>query len=416
MTPSRASTGRRPHGSGGLFQRCEPAAGCPPLVDGVRPPHKCRGLWIGRVDVGLTGDGDRRRRQVSSKSKAVAQRKLVELQKQIASGQLAAPGSGRTTVKAWADQWLPRHLEEVRPKTQGTDAGAVKRWIIPTLGHRRLTELTPADVRALRTAIVGAGRSSTTAGTYHRIFMKMLKDAVVEGHQVPRSVLGAKQPKKAVNDRMDIPLEQARDILAVIATRDDAPRWMLSFLTGMRQAEILGLLVDHVDLTAGTLLVEWQLQHPGLHPAFPDGLRTRPLVATAWLTETKTAKGERLIHLGPLLLAAMTKAVQDWRPNPWGLLWVNERGLPIRDYGDRATWKAIQEQAEVAHPSGRAWHLHECRHTFITMLKRAGVDDSVIAQIVGQAKVLPGYVHMGSADAAPAIGGVESALLAQREG
>jgi integrase len=391
---------RRPKGSGGLFQR------------------STDGMWIGVVDAGFTPDGGRRKRYVSSKSKAKAQAKLVELQRQIASGQVAAPGSGRTTIKAWADEWLPRHLEEVRPKTQGTDKGAVKRWIIPTLGHRRLAELTPADMRALRSAIMAPdppkypkGRSSTTAGTYHRILHKMLEDAVVEGHQVPRSVLGSKQPKKAVNDRMDIPVTQAQQILAVIAQRDDAPRWMLSFLTGMRQAEILGLLVDHVDLEQGTLAVEWQLQHPGLTPTFPDGLAIKHLVATAWLTETKTAKGERTIHLGPLLLAAMTKAAQDWTPNPWGLMWVNTRGLPIRDYDDRAQWHAIQAEAGVAHPSGRAWHLHECRHTFITMLKRAGVDDSVIAQIVGQSQLVKTYEHLTGADAAPAIGGVESMLL-----
>jgi integrase len=411
VTPSKPAASRRPHGSGGLFQRCDAKAGCPPLEDGVRPEHKCHGMWVGRVDIGYNPDGTRKRRPVYGKTKAKAQARLVELQRQIASGQVAAPGSGRTTVKTWADQWLPGHIASVRPSTQATDKGAVKKWIIPTLGHKRLIDLTPRDVRALRDAVVAAGLSSTTAGTYQRILRKMLKDAHEEGHQVPANVLATKHAKKAVNDRMDIPVHQAQQILAVIAARDDAPRWMLSFLTGMRQAEILGLLVDHVDLEQGTLAVEWQLQHPGLTPTFPDGLAIKHLVATAWLTETKTAKGERTIHLGPLLLAAMTKAAQDWTPNPWGLMWVNTRGLPIRDYDDRAQWHAIQTEAGVAHPSGRAWHLHECRHTFITMLKRAGVDDSVIAQIVGQSQLVKTYEHLTGADAAPAIGGVESMLL-----
>jgi integrase len=407
MSPQK----RRPHGSGGLFQRCDAKAGCPPLVDGQRPEHKCHGMWVGRVDIGYNPDGSRKRKTVYGKTKPIAQRRLVELKAQVASGNLSTAGKERTTVKAWADEWLPVHLADVRPKTQSTDKAAVKKWIIPTLGHKRIVELTPKDVRALRDAVVGAGRSSTTAGTYQRIFHKMLHDAVEEGHRVPQSVLATKTARKAVNDRMDIPVHQAQQILAVIAKRDDAPRWMLSFLTGMRQAEILGLLVDHVNLEQGTLLVEWQLQHPGLKPTFPDGLATRHLVATAWLTETKTAKGERTIHLGPLLLAAMTKAAQDWTPNPWGLMWVNARGLPIRDYDDRAQWHAIQAEAGVAHPSGRAWHLHECRHTFITMLKRAGVDDSVIAQIVGQSQLVKTYEHLTGADAAPAIGGVESMLL-----
>jgi integrase len=387
---------RRPRGTGGLSYRASD------------------GMWIGRVDFGWTPQGTRDRRTVSSRRKTEAARKLRELLRQRDAGDVSR--NPRITVKGWAEDWLPRHVAKVRPKTQATDKGAVNKWIIPTIGHRRLMDLTPADVRALNTAVRGAGLSSTTAATYHRILMKMLKDAVRENYHVPASVLAAETPRNAVNDRMDIPVDQARAILAVIAARDDAPRWMLSFLTGMRQAEILGLLVDHVDFAgAGTILVEWQLQHPGLHPTFPDGLRVRHLTGTSWLTETKTSSGERLIRMGPLLRAAMLKAATDWQENPWGLVWVSDDGKPIRDYDDRATWKAIQAEAEVAHPSGRPWHLHECRHTFITMLKRANVDDAVIAQIVGQSRLVDKYVHLGPEDAAPAIGGVESTLLPQIE-
>lgn len=387
MTPAK----RRPQGTGGLSYR------------------ESDGMWIGRVDFGYTPQGTRDRRTVSSKRKTEAARRLRELIKQRDAGQTAK--NPRMTVKGWADEWLPTHLAEVRPKAQGTDKGAIKKWVVPTIGHRRLAELNPSDIRAVTKAVRDAGRSSTTAATYQRILLKMLADAVEEGHTVPPSVFRTKRPGNAVNDRTDIPVDQARKILAVIAARTDAPRWMLSFLTGMRQAEILGLLVDHVDLSAGTLLVEWQLQHPGRAPIFPDGLATRHLTGTAWLSETKTEHGERLIRLGPLLLLALDKALRDWTPNEWGLVWVNARGLPIRDYDDRAQWKAIQTEAGVEHPSGRPWHLHEVRHTFITMLKRAGVDDDVIAQIVGQSKLVKRYVHLVSEDAAPAIGGVESLLL-----
>lgn len=386
MTPKR-----RPQGTGGLSYRATD------------------GMWIGRVDFGYTPQGTRDRRTVSSRKKTEAQRRLRDLIRQRDAGHVAK--NPRITVRAWADEWLPVHLAEIRPKSQGTDKGAIRKWVVPVIGHRRLAELNPSDIRAVTKAVRDAGRSSTTAATYQRILLKMLADAVEEGHTVPPSVFRTKRPGNAVSDRTDIPVDQARAILQVIAQRSDAPRWMLSFLTGMRQAEILGLTVDHVDLTAGTLQVEWQLQHPGLEPIFPDGLDTRHLTGTAWLTETKTEKGERTIHLGPLLLLALDKAVRDWTPNPWGLLWVSARGLPIRDYADREAWKQIQTEAGVAHPSGRPWHLHECRHTFVTMLKRAGYDDDVIAQIVGQSKLVKSYAHLTGKDAAPATAGVESLLL-----
>ncbi|MCB1240271.1 MAG: hypothetical protein KDB30_11430 [Tetrasphaera sp.] len=57
------------------------------------------------------------------------------------------------------------HATRVRPTTYTTDSGAIRKWIVPTLGHRRLADLTPADTRALRKAITAAGRSTTTALT-----------------------------------------------------------------------------------------------------------------------------------------------------------------------------------------------------------------------------------------------------------
>ncbi len=389
MTPPK----RRPKGSGGLFQR------------------KSDGLWLGVVDVGLNKDGKRRKRTVSSKSKAVAQRKLVALQREVAAGRRNP--SGRLTVKAWADQWLPLHAENVRPTTYTTDAGAVRKWIVPTLGHIRLADLTPADMRSLRAAIVGAGRSSTTALHAHKIMAKMLRDAIEEEHHVPASVMKARKPRKAANDRAAIPVDQALAILRVVKDRPDAPRWMLSLLTGIRQGEALGLLWDHVDLDTGQILVEWQLQHLTAKHTAPDGWKARWLIGNAWLTETKTAKGERIIRMSALLHAAMVKARETWQENPWGLVWVDSRGLPIRDYADRAAWKEIQEAAGVAHPSGRPWHVHECRHTFITMLKRAGVDDAVIAQIVGQARLVASYVHLGGDDTLAAMEGLAGQLTTE---
>src|SRR5574338_1646127 len=137
-------TKRRPHGTGSLYLRKD-------------------GLWIARVDAGWTPQGTRRRLTASSKSKAEALRKLKELQRRVAAGSIAPTASTRLTVKAWSETWLPLHATHVRPTTATTDAGAVHKWIVPTIGHRRLADLTPADLRALRDAIVSAGRSTTTA-------------------------------------------------------------------------------------------------------------------------------------------------------------------------------------------------------------------------------------------------------------
>lgn len=378
MPPTR----RRPQGTGGLFQRAD-------------------GMWIGRVEAGTNPDGTRRRRQVAAKTKGAAIDRLRALQQQVSAGQTTTTGTA--TVKSWAAQWLPLHAVRVRPSTYATDAGTVRKWIIPTIGHRRLADLTPADLRALRTAIVSAGRSSTTAHHSHAVLVKMLRDAIVEGYIVPPRVLAVPKPAKAPNDRTAIPVEDALKILTVAHRRPDAARWVAALLQGMRQGETLGLTWDHVDLDTRTIDISWQLQSLTRHHASPDGWQARHLTGTYWLTPPKTAKGRRVIPLVPWMHAALVKTRDEWRPNPWGLVWTTDVQQPIGKRADMAAWQAIQEQAGVAHPSGRPWTIHECRHTTATLLMRSKVDRSVIEAIIGQAVLVESYLHAGRDDALAAL-------------
>lgn len=384
---------QRPKGTGSIYQR------------------GTDGLYVARVEAGWTPQGTRRRITVSSKSKAEALRKLRELQRKIAAGDTPAVASARLTVQAWSKTWLPMHATRVRPTTFVTDRGAVRKWIVPTLGHRRLADLTPADLRALREAITGAGRSTTTALHAHKILVKMLKDAVIEGHDVPQRVREAPKPTKAANDRAAIPLDHALKILKVATARDDAPRWVASLLQGMRQGEALGLTWDRValDVPEPVVDVSWQLQWLEVGGQRPDGWEERHLTGRAYLTRPKTAAGQRVIPLVPWMQAALRLAREQWTPNPWGLVWTAD-GQPIKDEDDRQAWHAIQAEAKVKHPSGRPWHGHEMRHTTATLLLQRGIDRKVIEQILGQAVLVESYLHVGREQTARALADVADTL------
>src|SRR3546814_20732753 len=60
--------------------------------------------------------------------------------------------------------------------------------LVPTIGHRQLGALTPADVRKVTDAVRAAGRTSTTAGYVHAVLVRSLKAAVREGPVVPDRV------------------------------------------------------------------------------------------------------------------------------------------------------------------------------------------------------------------------------------
>lgn len=404
MSPAKK---RRQYGTGGIVQRHDHR--CPPVNPETRkrPAHTCQGLFVGRVYTGRwTAGGDRERLTVTGKSRSTVEGKLRTLTREISEKGAPAVGARSVTVKAWHDDWLPRHAQKVRPTTYTTDAGALRKWIIPALGHRRLADLNPGDFRTLRKTITDAGRSTTTALHAHKLLTRMLKAALVEGHQVDERLLHVDKPGKATNDRTSMPADQAHLVLAQLDGRPDATRWVSALLQGMRQGESLGLTWECIDFDSSQLDVSWQLQVlPYLDRAagtfrVPDGFEARHLVGAFHLTRPKTAHGRRVIPLVPWMAAALRLERDQWRENPWGLVWTDTLAdgvtpRPVRDGVDRARWHEIQALADVAHPSGRPYHVHELRHTTATLLLEAGTDRRVIEAIVGHATLVEAYLHVG---------------------
>lgn len=360
------------------------------------------GRWRGQISDGYLPSGSPRRYFVHGRTKKEAQDKKKAKLREVARGE--AEKSGKATVRSWAEQWLPIQERERRPKTYRGYRTAVKLWIVPTIGKRKLGDLTPADIRAVAEAVRKAGRTSTTARHHQVVLTKMLKDAVQEGHPVPARALGVRKPAKAVNDRSALPIEDALAVLKVAAGDADGSRWAAAFLQGMRQAECLGLTWDMVDLEAGTLLVAWQLQALSYVSGrsgplrIPDGYEVRQLHGTQCLVRTKTARGNRTIPLVPWITRALT-AWRDRAPgSPHGLVWPREDGQPRTVAGDIADWRSLQDRARIARVDGtvgRRWYVHEIRHTTATLLMSLGVDETIRTAILGHASITTtrGYQH-----------------------
>ena len=116
------------------------------------------GWYVARLDAGFKPNGDRRRLVRKARTQAEAKRRLKEMRREVAEG-TSGPDT-RATVRTYAATWLEQRAHEVRPKTYANDAAFTRRWIVPTIGHRRLTKLTRRDVLDLHAALRNAGRST----------------------------------------------------------------------------------------------------------------------------------------------------------------------------------------------------------------------------------------------------------------
>lgn len=371
--------------------------------------------WIATIEAGWNANGTRRRIPVTAKGcvggckprchhRAEIARRHRDKRLAIERDGPPAVGSARMTVKSYAEDWIERRKSEVRPKPWATDASAVKQWIIPAIGHRRLEDLSPADVRAVAQLQRNAGRSSSTAARTHTTLTGMLRAAMIDGHNVPARVLLVSAPGVAANDRLDMP---AAELLLVLnAAHELLPhwsRWFLQGLYGLRPEETLGVTRNAIDFRRNILHVEWQLQplpyldraNKALGFQMPDGYEVRHLVDAYHLTRPKTKKGHRVLPLVP----AMRQALVDWLAvapeNPYDLVWPAASGRPANDKHDRAEWYALQDTVGVRHPSGRYWFAYEARHGFATRLMEEETDETVITALMGHSSIVTsrGYMH-----------------------
>ena len=335
------------------------------------------------------------------KTEPAAKQKLKDKLRELDRGH---DTTSRTTVKTWAGTWLAESARVTTPNAHTTDRAAVG-WIVETIGARTLDKVTPADVRAVRDAVLkgrdGKAGSSSTALRYHGTLIRLLKAAQAEGYAVPANTLATKGPSQAATDRDAMSVEQALAVLEVASTLPHGSRWVAALLQGMRQGECLGLTWGAVDLAGESLTISWQLQplpYADKHDRskgfrIPDGYEARQLDRRMHLVRPKSKAGWRVIPLVPW----MTSALERWQvmspPSPHGLVWPALDGSPADENDDRAEWHALQGTAGVGHPGGRWFHVHEARSTTATLLKELGVPDDVRIAIMGHSSILSTRVY-----------------------
>lgn len=362
---------RRQYKSGSLYQRSSD------------------GRWFGVIEAGFHKDGTRRRITVSAKNEAEAKRRLTAKQRELDRGH---DTTSRTTVKAWAATWLAESARVTTPNAHTTDRAAVG-WIVEAIGARTLDKVTPADVRAVRDAVLAAGNSTSTAARYHGTLRRMLAAAQAEGYAVPANTLATKGPKPAVSDRTAMTIDEALAMLEQASTLPHGSRWLAAFLYAARLNEYLGLTWPFVD--EEQLTIAWQLQPLPYLDKFdrskgfliPDGYEAQQLDRRMHLTRPKSKAGWRVVPMLPML----GRPLEHWRSiapaSPYPLVWTAIDGRWRDENDDRAEWYAMQEAAGVSHPTGRPYYVHEIRHTTATFLQSLGVDEATRIAIMGHSSI-----------------------------
>lgn len=381
------------------------------------------GIWVGSVEIPPGPEGQRRRRQVTSKDYNVAMTKLRELRRDIEDGLI--PVTDSTKLSAWLERWLDEIIvSDVKPTVMVTYRSVVKNQINPHIGSKRLSVLTPADVRTMiRNIVEKDGRSTGTSLQAFRVLSKALTDAKREG-LIRDNVCDRVRPPRVVRQsRGSHDLAHVKQLFAYLSETDDPliSRWTMALFTGARQAECLGLEWDRVDFDAKTIDISWTLQWLRLKERYArqraevydraqfdvdPGFEFRPIWKTACLIPPKTARSRRVIPMMPELEAAL-RYHRD-RSSGEGLVWTREGGKPYRKADDAKAWHAALEAAGIPDLT-----LHSARHTVASLLQAGGVPEATRMSLMGHSSVAMAR-HYAHVDQSLARAGLEQLSAALR--
>lgn len=334
-----------------------------------------RQRWIAEVTVGYGPTGKRIVRRGLGRTKTEARLKLREALRDQEDG-LAVVATNYTVADAVTD-WLLAGLAGRSPSTVDKWEHLTRTHVLPSLGRRRLRDLTAADVDRWL-AEKATTLSTSTLQSLHNGLNRAVKQAMARD-RVKRNVVELCLVPRGQGGRpsSSLTLEQAQALLTAAAGTPMDAYITVSLLTGARTEEIRPLTWVHVDLDGD----------PMARPPRPPSMEVWRSVRRGG--DTKTRASRRTLALPAACVAALAthRERQQDAFQRVGLAWTREAFVFATATGSepdaanvRRGFRAVVKRAGL---QPGAWTPRELRHSFVSLLSDGGMPIEQIAELLG---------------------------------
>jgi integrase len=368
----------------------------------VAPRRNSEGKIIGYRGAFFGPDG--KRHWVSAKTKTECWTKLNAAMTDADRGVLPSPAT--LTIERYLSTWL---TDTIEGKLTRASHDAYKRdvhhHIIPSLGHRKLRDLSTHDIRRFYRKKRDEGLSNRSLEYIHTTLRKALEDAKNDGSITRNPTDGVKPhktPQGSTKESKALNPIQVRALLSAASGDRWEALYVVALHTGLRRGEALGLLWEDVKLEEATLSVKRSLDVDGTlkTPKNPASRRTLKLAsrALAALKAHKVRQNEERLRAG-----------DTWKDND--LIFPNTVGKPM-NAGNfyRREFQPLLKHAGLA---GEDFTFHSLRHTFATTLAAKSVHPSTAQKMLGHSDIrmtLAIYTHATDEMQDAATAALESAF------
>lgn len=345
----------------------------------------CGGGYEAWVYVNRDGRKVRKTFKRESEAKSWRREALVAAQK----GALRATATERRTLLEALEEFVagmaegtirPKRRERYKPNTVRSYERAVRLFLRGSeLGMLRPSEVRRSDVQAFVDDLLARKSASSTGNAINPLqaFYKRAMDREevafnpTEGIDVPTG--------KTQRPRRIVPPAEASALLAALPS-EDRPIWATAFYAGLRRGELQALRCMDIDLGANLIHVRkgWDQMEGEIEPKSEAGKRTIPILAI--LRDYLDAQLMRTGRSGEDRIFGRSARV------PFYASTIDGRA--------KRAWKARNTaEREAAQAEGREPDLltlltmHECRHTFASLLIDTGANPKAIQEVMGHSKI-----------------------------
>ena len=254
--------------------------------------------------------------------------------------------------------------------------------LLPELGASRLSEIRRPDVQDLADRMLGEGFDPSTIRNTLMPLRAIFRRALVRGDVSVNPTTGFELAAvRGRRERIASP-DEAGQLLAALPISDRA-LWATAMYGGLRRGELMALRWNDVDLAAGKINVErsWDVKAGAIEPKSSAGKRAVPIAAVLrdFLLEHKL----RLAWNEGLVFGRTASSPFD------------PRALARR--AETAWRHESTRRAENEKTALKAIALHECRHTFASLMIAAGVNAKALSTYMGHSSItitLDRYGHL----------------------
>lgn len=339
-----------------------------------QPYQLSDGSW--RVDVSLGYDpitGKPRRPTVRGKTEAEVLVKMRKLQVEADEGILKDPS--KLTLKEWCEIWLKQYTGHLAPRTKTLYEADINNYIIPRLGRHKLTALNRPMVQQFVNGVMASPMkdsiSPKTVKNIHGTLSRLLNQAIEIDYLRVNPATRCKLPRIEKTKARAMDRREIAAFTQQIQGHRFENAFLLALYTGLREAELLGLKWDAIDMDNGIIVVKRQLQKI-------DGAYA--------LTPPKGNK-IRTVHVGQHALDVLRKQKRiqaEWRLRA-GSAWRDE-GYVITDESGHfikghTLWNHFKKVvASIGSPDVK---VHGLRHSYATSAIQSGVDVKSVQDALG---------------------------------